>query len=99
VLATAVVAIVMNDRVSQRSFKVQYEFGRLARVAVAAIAFGALALPIEQLPFWTGVGLKAALALAFVACLPLVGAVDRSEMAQALAYVRAKRGGGSGARA
>ncbi|HEY3764558.1 MAG TPA: hypothetical protein VGL44_05330, partial [Gaiellales bacterium] len=90
------VLVVLGWRNAQRSYPVSYEFSRVARVALVAVAF--MTLLVEVVPAAGAVGIPARIALvaAFPLALMAVGAFtpgERTRIVALFGQIRAPRRG------
>lgn len=90
VLASSLLILGLTHRYSQRHFPVQYEYGRLGRIVVIAVAFHFAALPLEALGAWPEFALKWILIALFPVALVAAGAVDREEVRSLRAFIAEK---------
>ena len=86
---TAAVVVLITNRISQRYFRVRYEYGRIVAIVAIAALFYALSLPLAGRPVYWSVPLKFLLYTAFLATLFYSGVLHETE----IAWVRARLGG------
>jgi O-antigen/teichoic acid export membrane protein len=80
------VVLVATNRVSQRFFKVQYDYRRMAIIAVVPVLFYFAAVPLTGLPLQVAIPAKAGIFIVFVAVMLYSGAFRRDE----IEWVKAK---------
>jgi O-antigen/teichoic acid export membrane protein len=97
VLIVAAVTMLVTHRLSQRHFPVSYEWGRLAILLALASAATLAGWGVETLPLAWALLAKLAIALAFVALLPVFRVLDRSEVKDGWGLVRERVGRAVGA--
>lgn len=80
---SAGVYLVLTNHFAQRYFPVDYDFGRLARIAAITLAFHFAAVPLEQLGIWPAFALKWVLLALFLPALAGLGGLAPGEWAMA----------------
>ncbi len=90
VLLAAVVTLGLTHHFSQRYFPVRYEYGRLARIAVLAVAFHFAALTLAPLGPWPAFALKGLLLALFPLAVLAAGGVGHGEARQVGKFLRTR---------
>lgn len=76
---TAAVVLAVTNRISQRYFRVHYDYRRLLAIAAVTVAFYLFSLPLAGLSGFAGFGAKALLYAAFLLALFFSGALLAGE--------------------
>lgn len=74
------VVLVATNRISQRFFKVRYDYRRMAIIAMVAVLFYLAAVPLTGLPLHVAIPAKACLFIVFLAVMLHSGAFQRQEI-------------------
>jgi ABC-type uncharacterized transport system permease subunit len=91
VLAYAVL-VIATDWCSQRVYPIDYEWGRVLQIALAAGAIVLVDRVLQPGSLAAGLGLGAVLVVAFVAVLAIIGGVKASDVRAVRLWMREMRG-------
>lgn len=80
-VVTASVVVFATNRISQRYFRVRYEYRRIAVIIGVAVCFYLSGFPFMGMPMVIGIPMKLLLFLTFIMAMIFSGALDRSEIA------------------
>lgn len=79
-VATAVVAVLLTNRIAQRHFIVKYDYGRWLMLAMITSVYFALGLLTAQLSHWYAFALKIVLLIGFVLTVLVSPVLERGEL-------------------
>jgi O-antigen/teichoic acid export membrane protein len=80
---TAGATLSLTHRYSQRYFPVRYDYARLTVILASAVLLFAATLPLEGLPGWAMMPIKALLVLLYLPLLAALKAIDPAEISRA----------------